>query len=380
MDVPANTNSETLVRQWTTRNEKENSRLEYKLRVLLDGPAVKAEFVRDVIALANSDGEFPREHGYFVIGFKEGQFNDVRAEGYDGATFGQILDAYISPLLGTLYEEFENGEGGRIGVLTVMADPDSLYIVRKPLSQNHRMLLTPGQSWGRRATRKIDLDGDAIRARLAAIMGRAVEGARNPLLQRIEHLEQESGASLEVKRIRFAIEDARESASIASLVQQLSPYAYEFEHHVKQEVLYAVSCVTTRIWEGMGIEVVEAVNAVIGQSMPLGSSHHARPKPVTADEAELIRTIGNVTFEMTWNVCRYLRNTAMAAVCARRYWILIRFVAINDLDGLQKSIVHDALRCRDICAEAKRGVTFLEGGKLLDETIKDALNLSQTSK
>jgi hypothetical protein len=91
MAEPIKTDLESQIRLWTKNNKKENSRLEFKLKVDLSTPGAKAEFIRDVIALANSEGEDPRGDGHLVIGFKDGRHHDVAGEHYDGATFGQIL-------------------------------------------------------------------------------------------------------------------------------------------------------------------------------------------------------------------------------------------------------------------------------------------------
>jgi hypothetical protein len=376
----AKTDLEAKVRGWTKRNRKENSRLEFKLRIPLNEAGAKAEFVRDVIALANSNGEFPRGDGHLVIGFREGQFHDVSGEGYDGAAFGQILDAFISPTLTTLYEEFGNGKRGRIGVLTITPDEDALYLVRKQLMHNDRTLLSPGQTWGRRATRKIELDGDAIHARIAAITERSLERARSPLLQRIERLEQESGASLQVKHIRFVIEDTQDPTELLLNVRKLYPYASEFDNHVKKEVLQAVSCVTDRTRHGIGIDVLRAVDAVLGQLMPMGSSHHCRHRATSAEEAGIIRSLGDLTFDITWDACRYLRDAAIVKIGARRYWTLIRFVTLNRLRGLEKLLVEEARRCQEICNDERAGVAFPEGWKILDETITDALDVPDSAK
>jgi hypothetical protein len=50
---------------------KENGRLEFKERIELTSTGDKAEFVRDVLALANSEGEIPREVAHLVLGVGE---------------------------------------------------------------------------------------------------------------------------------------------------------------------------------------------------------------------------------------------------------------------------------------------------------------------
>jgi hypothetical protein len=50
-----------ITRRWIKQRKKEDQRLEFKKRIDLSTSATKAEFIRDVISLANSDGEYPRE-------------------------------------------------------------------------------------------------------------------------------------------------------------------------------------------------------------------------------------------------------------------------------------------------------------------------------
>src|SRR5208282_6613867 len=78
---------------WIKQNKKEGGRLEFKLRIDLSTPGSKAEFIRDIIALANSDGEHPRREGYLVIGFRNTQRHDVKSEHYEGASFSQLLSS-----------------------------------------------------------------------------------------------------------------------------------------------------------------------------------------------------------------------------------------------------------------------------------------------
>ena len=92
MSAPAQTELETRIRLWIRRNKKGNSRLKFKRRIDVTTLDAKAEFIRDVLALANSEGENPREEGYLVVGVKNGQYHDIQDEHYDGAMFSQILD------------------------------------------------------------------------------------------------------------------------------------------------------------------------------------------------------------------------------------------------------------------------------------------------
>jgi hypothetical protein len=136
MAAPPNTDLENQLRLWIKKNEKESSRLEFKLKLEVSNPGRKAEFIRDVIALANSEGEAPREEGHLVIGFSEGRFHD-KNEHYEGATLGQILDSHIFPAVSYALKAFEV-EGNSIHVLVIKADTEAVHVASKKL-QDDRM-------------------------------------------------------------------------------------------------------------------------------------------------------------------------------------------------------------------------------------------------
>jgi hypothetical protein len=206
---------EDKIRIWMKKNKKENSRLEFKLKVDLSTKGAKAEFIRDVIALANSEGEYPRSDGYLVIGFRNGEYFDIQSEHYEGAKFGQLLDSYISPHVNVSYEEFKNWKRGHAGVLVVKPDVDALCIASKELrDKKGKLELSPGQSWGRNADRKIALHGEAIQRRLTHITERKIDAAKSSLEEQIIELQREAGPALEVKKIRYEMEGTRKWSEI----------------------------------------------------------------------------------------------------------------------------------------------------------------------
>jgi hypothetical protein len=73
--------------------------------------------------------------------------------------------------------------------------------------------------------------------------------------------------------------------------------------------------------------------------------------------------------------CLPLRDVEIVRVAGRCCHNLIGFAALNDLDDLQQEFLTNAHRCRDICMEERRGTTFTEGQRVLEELIKDALDL-----
>jgi hypothetical protein len=366
------------VRGWIRRKTKENSRREFKLRVALDTPGAKAEFIKDVIALANSEGEFPRAEGHLIIGFSEGKRQDVSIEHYDGATFGQILDSYVFPPISTEYVEF--GNKARVGVLVIKGDANVLHVISKKLpDEKGKALLLPGQSWGRVSDRKHDLDGTAISARQQTILDRKIGDATAPLHARIEKLERAAGPALEVKRIRFGIEATQEWSAVDELLSKLQPYAREFDHTVKNEVMDAVLEVTGRTHRGMPVWVARSVDSLLGEMMPMmaGGMHHPASREISKGDRELMKRAEYANFQITWDACRYLRDLAVVEVGAQRYWILIRFTTLNRLQGLQVDFLKNARYCAQICEEKHEGMAFTEARRRLEKQIEDALDIGE---
>ena len=383
MATPADTALEAQIRKWIKQNRRENSRLEFKQRIELSTIGAKAEFIRDVIALANSEGEAPRNDGYLVIGFRDGKHFDIRDEHYDGATLGQVLDAYVFPNISTSYEEFANGSGGRIGVLIVRPDPNVLYVVRKHLGDGKgSVLLNPGQCWGRRSDRKLELTGDQIGERRSAILKIEIDAATKPLIERITRLESEAGPALEVKKIRFELELTRDWTQIESCLERLLPYAREFDQSIKNEVLDAVHAATAWTRDGMTITGASAIDAVLGEVMPagFGGMIHPSRKEISPENQSILKRIEDAAFELAWDACRYVRDPAIARIAAGRYRSLIRFVALNKLQRLQALFIENARRCQSMCNEIRNEVTFDEGWKVLEEAINDALDVPDNTK
>jgi hypothetical protein len=377
MAAPSKTDLESHLWLWIKKNKKEDSRLEFKLRVDLSTPGAKAEFIRDVIALANSEGENPRAEGHLVIGFKNGKLRDVQAEHYDGARLGELLDSHIYPPVETLYEEYGDKKRPRVGVLIVKPKADTLYVISKRLlDEKGHLLLLPGQSWGRKSDRKVELSGEAIHARLKDILDARVEEAVAPFEERIRKLQDEGGPVFEVKRIRFEMERTGDWAALDNYLDKLLPYAREFDESVKHEVLNAVREVTTRTRQGMTAAIARSVDTVLLEVMPVkgGGFNHPAREPFSQSDQELIKRIEHLTFEMTWDACRYLRNIEVFEVCARLYWYLIRFTTLNRLRSIQSECLHNARYCRDIAMEERGGKPFTEAYKKLGAEIADALD------
>jgi hypothetical protein len=354
---------------------KETARLEYKREIDISDRDNKAEFIRDVIAIANSEGELPRETGYLVLGYWHGQLFDVSSKRYEASHFGKVIDAYVSPQLAYDYEEYLNDQGGKFGVLTIHASTHALFMVRKEMkSLDGRTLLTPGQCWGRRADRKQMLSGDEIQERFRDVAFRATDAARKPLTRRIDKLELESGPVLEVKRYRYQLERTRDWQVTGDILERLHPYAREFDGAVHDEVMDALHEVTGRTRNGMTRDVADTVCGLLDTMMPLAGGGMNRPAPrrISKTERAWLKRIGNVVFEMAWDACRYLRDLDVVTAASREYWCLIRFAKLNKLTAELRHFVEEAQRCQEKCLEAGSRGEFQEGYECMKQAIQDA--------
>jgi hypothetical protein len=101
--------------------------------------------------------------------------------------------------------------------LIVKPSTEALYVVNKKLHGDEgRVLLAPGQCWGRKSDRKLELSGEAIHARLRDIVDSRIDEATDPLKARIKKLEHQSGPAFEVRKIRFEMEATPEWAALES--------------------------------------------------------------------------------------------------------------------------------------------------------------------
>ena len=78
MAEPIKTGLESQVRLWIKHKKKETSGLEFKLKIDISTPGAKAEFIRNVLALAKSEGETPRDDGHLVSDSRTAGFAKTR--------------------------------------------------------------------------------------------------------------------------------------------------------------------------------------------------------------------------------------------------------------------------------------------------------------
>src|SRR5260370_34258943 len=142
----------TLLRETSKPGKSEGQHIELKRDLEFAPYPRRAEFIRDVLSLANSNGEHPRQRAYLIIGVKDGIFVDTSALNLDGATIGQIIDSHIVPPLKYHHCSLFMKKNIRTDVIEFEPDGNVLYVSRREFrDENNRLLLSPGQTWGRRA-------------------------------------------------------------------------------------------------------------------------------------------------------------------------------------------------------------------------------------
>jgi hypothetical protein len=95
-------------------------------------------------------------------------------------------------------------------------------------------------------------------------------------------------------------------------LQKLIPYAREFDHVVKHEVLDTVMDVTGRTRQDMPKEVARLVDTVLLEVMPVGGGGFNYPAttPLSENDQELLKRIEHAAFEMTWDSACALQRLA----------------------------------------------------------------------
>lgn len=247
---------------------------------------------------------------------------------------------------------------------------------KRLVGEKGELLLLPGQCWGRRSDRKVELAGEAIHARLKDILESHIEDATDALRKRVKKLEREGGPAFEVKRIRFEMEATSDWSALEGYLDKLMPYAREFDQVVKHEVLNAVMDATGRTRQGMPLGVAQSVDNLLMEVMPVkgGGLNYPAREEITEEDQALLKRMEHATFEMTWDACRYLRDMKIVEVAAHLYWVLIRYATLNQLERLQSEALHNARYCQHICMEERTGQAFPEAHQKLGEEIEDALD------
>lgn len=342
----------------------EGPRLELKRELVMMPLARRAEFIRDVLSLANSEGEYPRERAYFVIGVKDGTLLDTSALNLDGAQLGQIMDAHIVPPLKYIHCSFCPKKGVRTDVIELEPDGNALYIVKSDLRDDkNRILLQAGQSWGRRADRKIYLSGTDIVARLQEIQSRLCELAVSPLKQRLSELEQRFGSAgpeNDVRRILYEMEQCQQDKDWDGLKTRcwaLSPYIRDFGEIVNKPILDSFGTFTD-VRDGTPAETVDAIINIIFSCLPMHNLRHRWHRDFSPEEIKLFGRAAELTWDMAYDAIKYTGDFDVAKNACESLADIGKVAHLNNIASLASAVAEHFDGLKEVLERCSRDERF----------------------
>jgi hypothetical protein len=353
-----------IVRQLLKPGKVEGPRLELKRELVLTPVAKRAEFIRDLLSLANSEGEYPRENAYLVLGVKDGMLTDTSALNLDGAQLGQIMDAHIVPPLKYLHCSFYLKKGVRTDVIEIEPDGNVLYIVKGDLKdEKNQILLRAGQSWGRRADRKIHLSGPDIIARLQQIQSRLCELATSPLKQRLTELEQRLGSTgpeNDVRRILYEMEQCQQDKDwdgLKSRCWALSPYIRDFGEIVSKPILDSFGSFTD-VRDGTPGETVDAIINIIFSCLPMHSLRHRSHRDFSSEDVEFFDRAAELAWEIAYDAIKYTGDLEVAKNACQSLADIGKVAHLNNIAGLATAVADHFDRLKEVRERCSRDEKF----------------------
>jgi hypothetical protein len=317
-----------------------------------------------VLSLANSDGEYPREKAYFVIGVKDGTLVDTSTLNLDGAQLGQVMDAHIVPPVKYLHCSFYLKKGVRTDVIELEPHGNALYIVKSDFrDENNQILLQAGQSWGRRADRKTHLGGTDIIARLQEIQSRLCELAISPLKQRLSELEQRLGSAgpeNDVRRILYEMEQCQQDKDwdgLKSRCWALSPYIRDFGEIVSKLILDSFRTFTD-VRDGTPVENVDAIINIIFSCLPMHSLRHRWRRDFSHEEVELFNRAAELTWEMAYDAIKYTGDLEVAKNACESLADIGKVAQLNNIPSLASAVADHFDGLKEVRERCSRDETF----------------------
>lgn len=125
----------------------EDDKVERKQEVRVSTVEQRAEFVRDMLALANSHGE---REAYLLVGVdRSGNFHDIKHLDLRDENLQQSVGELVEPPIHFSYREIEI-EGKTLGYIEIIANKRRPHVVRKKLKDE----LEAGETWIRHGSGK----------------------------------------------------------------------------------------------------------------------------------------------------------------------------------------------------------------------------------
>ncbi|MBI5779592.1 MAG: HNH endonuclease [Planctomycetes bacterium] len=175
-------------------------------------------------------------------------------------------------------------------------------------------------------------------------------------------------AQHDVMRIRYEIEIVRDDwKEIEKLLIKLNSYGREFGYEVRREVLSAVYEATDYVRFGTTIDLIRAATNVVYNSIPLYSLRGPASHKITKKDIELIKTAGEIGFNILYDASKYFREIKIVKKGADLLARILRYAQINKLDELEKEILQHFTACEESCDIERDSKLFIEGKKIIKE-------------
>lgn len=131
--------------------KSEDGKTDHKATLVIKSKDQKAEFIKDVMAFANSHDP---GNAYLVIGAKDKKVMDISGLHLDGATLREIVNSVVDPAI--RFEYFEKSiDGQTVGLVEIPQSSQRFHLVSKDYVDKSVKLLRRSECWIR--------DGDSKR-------------------------------------------------------------------------------------------------------------------------------------------------------------------------------------------------------------------------
>ncbi|OLS21391.1 MAG: hypothetical protein HeimC3_35860 [Candidatus Heimdallarchaeota archaeon LC_3] len=149
----------------------EGIHLEFKLKISVSELKSKAEFIRDMISLANMAWS-EKKHSYLVVGVTDsGEVVDSSESMVDDATYQQIVDSFVNPSIDfTLRKELIKDVP--IYVFVILPK-DNFHITNKTIQESSKIYLAKNECWFRKGSSKYQIE--PLRVLLLKYGGKAIQ-------------------------------------------------------------------------------------------------------------------------------------------------------------------------------------------------------------
>ena len=229
---------------------------------------------------------------------------------------------------------------------------------------------------------EVERKGGLGRAYSAGELQRYKESAVREIAMRRKHAKvlDQSLALFEVKRLTYKFQaldfcgkDEHRALELMRLVMQ---FGRDGSYEIKEDCVSFVYETSDWLRRGIGSkEFVSHQTTILLECAPIGIGGLVAPSPgLGKRDLDLLKHIINVSGDIAYAVCKYIRNKEGAEHAILMLHNVLRFAVLNKLSEFEKDALHEFEECERICRQPLNyGLHFEAALKLLDFWKKEAL-------